>query len=114
MSTKGTDWISTPLNDGDIDGIYKYLGWHMQKAGLSSNCFHYLEVLKKIATVSSEQLNDLKGRTCSTCRWWREREYDASVWMCTRMHHRDTKDEGEVEITWCGPDFCCNKWEGKE
>ena len=43
------DYIDVPVNDGDIDGIYRYLGWHMNKAGLSSTCFHYLEALKKMA-----------------------------------------------------------------
>lgn len=43
------DWVDAPANDGDIDGIYRYLAWHMTKAGLSSTCFHYLEVLKKAA-----------------------------------------------------------------
>ena len=43
------DYIDVPANDGDIDGIYRYLGWHMNKAGLSSTCFHYLEALKKMA-----------------------------------------------------------------
>ena len=35
------DYVNMPVNDGDIDGIYRYLGWHMNKAGLSSTCFHY-------------------------------------------------------------------------
>ena len=43
------DWISTPSSDGDFEGIYKYLSWHLAKAGMSSNCFHYLEVLYKQA-----------------------------------------------------------------
>ena len=43
------DWVSVPVNDGDIQGVYEYLAWHMYKAGLSSTCFHYLEVLKKQA-----------------------------------------------------------------
>jgi hypothetical protein len=39
------DSVSVPSNDNDIDGIEKYLGWHMYKAGMSSNVFHYLGVL---------------------------------------------------------------------
>ena len=39
-----TDSVSMPTND-DIDGIKQYLGWHMYKAGMSSNAFHYLDVL---------------------------------------------------------------------
>lgn len=42
--------VSYPANDGDIDGIYQYLGWHMRKAGMSSHCFHFLEALKRHAT----------------------------------------------------------------
>lgn len=42
--------IDVPSNDNDIEGIYRYLGWHMYKHGMSSNCFHYLEVLWKRAT----------------------------------------------------------------
>lgn len=43
-------YIDVPSNDGDLDGAYRYLGWHMTKAGMSSTCFHYLEVLWKEAT----------------------------------------------------------------
>ena len=42
-------YVSTPSNDDDLEGIYKYLSWHLAKAGMSSNCFHYLEVLYKEA-----------------------------------------------------------------
>ena len=45
-----TDYIDVPCNDSDIEGIYRYLGWHMYKAGMSSNCFHYLEILKREAS----------------------------------------------------------------
>lgn len=38
-------FVSHPSNDSDIAGIGAYLGWHMIKAGLSSTCLHYLEVL---------------------------------------------------------------------
>lgn len=44
------NYIDIPSNDGDLDGAYRYLGWHMTKAGMSSTCFHYLEVLWKEAT----------------------------------------------------------------
>jgi hypothetical protein len=47
---KQLDFIDYPANDNDIDGIYRYLAWHMNHAGLSSNCFHFLEVLKQHAT----------------------------------------------------------------
>lgn len=52
------DYVNYPANDGDIDGIYRYLGWHMNKAGLSSTCFHYLEVLKKMAEARRERVED--------------------------------------------------------
>lgn len=50
------DFIDYPANDGDIDGIYRYLGWHMAQSGMSSNCFHFLEVLKKRAAVADSLL----------------------------------------------------------
>lgn len=40
-----TDSVRMPSNDNDIDGIKQYLGWHMYKAGMSSNVFHYIDVL---------------------------------------------------------------------
>jgi hypothetical protein len=48
-----SDFISHPANDGDIEGIYQYLSWHMNKQGMPSVCFHYLEVLKREAHSNS-------------------------------------------------------------
>ena len=44
-----SDYVFTPSNDGDLEGIYKYLSWYLAKSGMSNNCFHYLEVLYKEA-----------------------------------------------------------------
>ncbi len=38
-----------PTSDNDIDGIYKYLSEHFTDKGMSSNDFHYLEILYKKA-----------------------------------------------------------------
>lgn len=48
-----SSYVDVPSNDADLDGIYRYLGWHMTKAGMSSTCFHYMEVLWKEATKKS-------------------------------------------------------------
>lgn len=41
------DWCSTPCNDDDIEGIYKYLIWAASKNGWSSDKLHYIEILYK-------------------------------------------------------------------
>jgi len=62
-------YCDVPVNDDDIDGIYKYLAWHMNKEGMSSNCFHYLEVLKKKAEHKEHYTfeNFPKDTTCVIC-----------------------------------------------
>ncbi len=52
------DYVDFPSNDADIEGIYRYLSWHMSKAGLSSNCFHFLEVLKTKASKENNYVNN--------------------------------------------------------
>ena len=63
------DYIDVPVNDGDIDGIYRYLGWHMNKAGLSSTCFHYLEALKKMAEAGMAGANAKPERKTGRDTW---------------------------------------------
>jgi len=54
------DMVNHPTNDRDIDGIYAYLAWHFRKAGLSSNCFHYLEVLKNLSQLKIQPMARVK------------------------------------------------------
>ena len=63
------DYVDMPANDGDVDGIYRYLGWHMNKAGLSSTCFHYLEALKKMAEAGMAGMNAKPERQTGRDTW---------------------------------------------
>ena len=45
----GSEYISMPSNDNDVEAMYKYLSSHFVDKGLSSKCFHYLERLYSFA-----------------------------------------------------------------
>ena len=63
-TTIKNDYVSMPANDDDIEGINKYLGWHMYKAGMGSTVFHYLEVLvtkAKEVEMANKQIAELKA-----------------------------------------------------
>ena len=49
------DYIQHPTNDDDIEGIYEYLSWHLIRHGASSNCLHFLGVLKRKAEANKEE-----------------------------------------------------------
>lgn len=38
---KQEEYVEFPANDADIDGVYRYLAWHMNNAGMNSTCFHF-------------------------------------------------------------------------
>jgi hypothetical protein len=70
---------------------------------------------KDISDKFEDRANLIESMRCETCRWWLGYGRDLSpIWECTRMAQRDEDDKGECEIGWCGPQFSCCHWEGKE
>ena len=69
-----------------------------------------------------------RRRRCKTCRWWGDEEDDvarqATEYPCaheklgggwaTRVSHSDGCCGDECGTIYCGPDFGCIHWEGKD
>ena len=81
--------VAIPPNDNDLRGIYEYLGWHISRAGLHPDCWHYLETLYKAA-------RDPVLASCSNCSgecgWFglasecHTFKHDKNFLMCPECH----------------------------
>ena len=105
----------------DIAGWMRELAGWFEALAKQSNMTCTNELNMKRAEMWRERAAQVESMRCETCKWWEEKWGEKWIkpgetkWSCKRMYHRNKETYNrEGEVTWCGPDFCCCHWEGKE
>lgn len=97
-SSKLGETCTLPANDGDIEGIYKYLCWRAKQSGEPSDVFHYLAVLRSASLKPNRRKEDF-----NLCVLKTDREIEELEGRIRDVIHKEV--DGYEEYTRLGGPF---------